>query len=303
MMNTNLKRLLIVAMLVGFATPSFADDAPVYDADTGSQQQFDGSSSSSYDSAPATPATSVPRDSYAPSQPMQSLSLDQRLTRIENQMNNLDQSKSSAKVDSLQNQVQSLRNQVEELNHQLQQVQTQQKAMYSDLDKRVNTKSSVATNKNSSNVDTSSTGKKIRLAAAVAPTEQPNVAEEQQIYETAYNLIKAKKYNQAISALQRMLQKYPTGQFAANAHYWLGELYNLLGNNDQSSAEFMNVIKSYPNSPKVADAQLKIGLISAGQFKWSEAKAAFKKVINQYPGSSSARLAAEQLKQIKLAGH
>ena len=87
---------------------------------------------------------------------------------------------------------------------------------------------------------------------------QPNVAEEQQIYQTAYDLIKAKKYNEAINALQKMLQKYPSGQFAANAHYWLGELFGLLGKNDQSASEFSSVVKNYPDSPKVSDAQLSL---------------------------------------------
>lgn len=62
-------------------------------------------------------------------------------------------------------------------------------------------------------------------------------------------------------------------------------------------------MKNYPDSPKVADAQLKLGLIYAAQFKWPDAKGAFKKVINHYPGTATARLAAEQLKQIKEAGH
>ena len=96
-----------------------------------------------------------------------------------------------------------------------------------------------------------------------------------------------------------MLKKYPSGQFAANAHYWLGELYGLMGKNDQAVTEFGAVVQNYPDSPRVSDAQLKVGLIYAAQFKWSDAKSSFKKVINRYPGTASARLAAEQLKQIK----
>ena len=133
--------------------------------------------------------------------------------------------------------------------------------------------------------------------------DQPNVAEEQQIYQTAYDLIKAKKYNEAVKTLQGMLQKYPSGQFASNAHYWLGELYGLMGKNDQALTEFSSVVQNYPQSPRVSDAQLKVGLIYATQMKWPDAKSAFKKVINHYPGTTSSRLAAEQLKQIKQAGH
>lgn len=135
------------------------------------------------------------------------------------------------------------------------------------------------------------------------PAAQPNVAEEQQIYQSAYTLIKAKKYSQAANTLQKMLQKYPTGQFAANAHYWLGELYGLLGKNEQAVTEFTTVVENYPESPKLADAQLKLGLIYAAQFKWAEAKSAFKLVISAHSGTPSARLASEQLKQIKQAGH
>lgn len=133
--------------------------------------------------------------------------------------------------------------------------------------------------------------------------DQPNVAEEQAVYQTAYNLIKVKKYNEAIGALQKMLVKYPSGQFAANAHYWLGELYSLTSENEKAASEFNIVVKQYPSNPRVADAELKLGLIEASLLKWPAAKASFKKVISKYPGTTSARLAMEQLKQLKQTGH
>lgn len=141
------------------------------------------------------------------------------------------------------------------------------------------------------------------VPTSAAADTQPNVAEEQQIYQTAYNYIKAKQYNEAVDALQGMLKKYPSGQFAANAHYWLGELYGLLNKHDLAQKEFSTVIKTFPSSPRVSDAQLKVGLILAAQSKWPDAKTAFKSVINHYPGTASARLASEQLKEIKIAGH
>jgi tol-pal system protein YbgF len=336
-----LKRLFAVAMLSCIATFAFADDAaPVYDADN-FPPQFDGQVDNDVVQPHAVPAPAQVQSYNAPSQP---LSNDQRLSRAEQQINQLQHSNDSSKVDTLKGEVQSLRGQVEELTHQLQQLQTQQRSQYSDLDKRLSKQPTVAANKpkavepvdTTTDVDSvDSTMKstpddvipapkapatKVANKASKTPavkTEapaatvaadksvepQPNVAEEQQIYQTAYNLIKAKKYNEAVAALQKMLQKYPTGQFAANAHYWLGELYGLMGNNDQSALEFSTVVKNYPDSPKVSDAQLKLGLIYSAQFKWPDAKTAFKKVVNRYPGTASARLAAEQLKQLKEAGH
>jgi len=319
MLSACVKRLLVILALLSVTFPVFAEDAPVYDVDN-FPPQFDGEPIAS------TPPPAVkPEESYVPTQ---ILTQEQRLMRLEQQIKNLTHSDSTAKTETMQAEIQSLRGQVEELSHQLQQTQNQQRVMYTDLDKRLGQsvtekkapqvladndvdvkKSSVAaasTAKEAQQAHVAST-KKTSSALLVTPVkvkasnEQPNVAEEQQIYQTAYDLIKAKKYNEAVNTLQKMLQKYPAGQFAANAHYWLGELYGLLNKNDQSADEFATVVKNYPDSPKVADAQLKLGLIYAGQFKWPDAKAAFKKVVSHYPGTASARLASEQLKQLKQA--
>jgi tol-pal system protein YbgF len=271
-----------------------------------------------------------------PTPPTQSLSNDQRLARLENAVH----SDVNSKVADMQTEIQTLRGQVEDLTHQLQQVQSQQKTPHGSVVASNATPDEAPADDDTAIVPKSKKGKKATLpdasadadkglpAIATTPVDdqpstasttkttttttattttasasQPNVAEEQQIYQTAYNLIKAKKYSDAADTLQKMLQKYPTGQFAANAHYWLGELYGLMGKNDQSISEFANVVKNYPDSPKIADAQLKLGLIYAAQLKWTDARSSFKKVINHYPGTASAHLASEQLKQIKQAGN
>jgi tol-pal system protein YbgF len=366
-----LKRFVLVALFSGIAVTAFAEDAPVYDVDS-YPPQFDGQSeaarpaskmqSSGDNQAYARP--SAPADNQQSFGPPAGLTMDQRVQRLEQQNNNSLNSDVTTKMNDMQTEMQSLRGQVEELTHQIQQLQTQQKTMYSDLDKRVGGRGSAAVastdadaaaadaasatvsppaatdvpaapkpkktkqktvtpvvasaavaNPDDASVDAGATDKPAKVAtdttaatdpaaASVAKTDsQPNVAEEQQIYQTAYSLIKAKKYNEAATTLQKMLHKYPSGQFAANAHYWLGELYGLMSKNDQAVLEFNNVVKNYPDSPKLADAQLKLGLLFAAQFKWTDAKSSFKKVINHYPGTSSAHLAAEQLKQIKQAGH
>lgn len=322
--------------------PAFAESAPVYDADS-MQQQFDSTQAASEENLPAPPppgqegvfvpaGTSnnaevqpvVPVQAEAVSAPTVSapMSNAQRLKKVEQQVNVLQVGSASSRIEALQSEVQSLRGQVEQLTRQLQQLQAAQKTMYTDLDKRVSEKGSTPIEANASDSVTvgkasKSTKKPVDVIAAektetpvVVDTgpatpkpDQPNVAEEQQIYQTAYDLIKAKKYNEAVDALQGMLKKYPSGQFAANAHYWLGELYGLMGKSEPALKEFNTVVKTYPKSPRISDAQLKVGLIYASQSKWSDAKDAFKKVIDHYPGTASSRLAAEQLKQIKSAGN
>jgi tol-pal system protein YbgF len=211
-------------------------------------------------------------------------------------------------------------------------MQSQQKSMYLDFDKRLTEKGAsaapavsvknkqlavepvtAAPDDGNPGLTPSAKSNHQTVVKAVKPDatvkvadktdNQPNVAEEQEIYQEAYNFIKAKKYNDAVTALQGMLKKYPTGQFAANAHDWLGELYGLMNKHDLALKEFGTVIDKFPDSPRVSDAQLKVGLLYAAQSQWRDAKSAFKTVINHYPGTATARLASEQLKQIKQAGH
>lgn len=363
-MLKTIRTMLMVAMLSGMATYAFAEDpaAPVYDADSLSQpsdaqpaqdkneQNTDQNTTQSSDQAndqgdqntqdepppseskPShvevheVPAATNPSAVQTDLVPTQSLTLDQRVRKVEQQINNLQTSGSSNKVEELQSEVQTLHGQVDDLTHQLQQLQqkqTEQQEAAASMEKRMSklasakpeetSSSSKSSEENNTTVhlpkpaqpdsESASLSDADKPVAKTGDTVQPDVAEEQQTYQTAYDLIKAKKYNDAIAALQGMLKKYPSGQSAANAHYWLGELYGLMGKNDQSASEFNTIIRSFPQSSKVSDAQLKIGLIYATEMKWSEAKSAFKRVINGYPGTASARLAQEQLKQIKQAGH
>lgn len=305
------------AVLLSIALPIYAESAPVYDVDA-LPQQYDTQDVQDYGPppAPGQEGTFVPMQQQSPQQAPSPrmdppLSTNQRLQRVEQQINNMQSSDTVARMDSLQNQVQSLHAQVEQLSHQLEQLQAQQKSMYADLDKRVSQPKSleslpapISAPKTSANK--ASANKPAASTQAVAPQPKPVAPPddvEEQSYKNAYNLIKAKKYNDAITTLQDMLKKYPSGQFASNAHYWLGELYGLTGKNDQALKEFTIMVTSYPESPRAGDAQLKIGLLYATQSKWSDAKTAFKKVVNHYPGTAPARLASEQLKQIKQAGH
>lgn len=347
---TRAVKTLGVAMCIGMAAPVFAESAPVYDADSMQQDMGEESAPDQGQYLPPPPSIQESEGGFVPMQsspspavvmseqpPAASLSVEQRVRRVEQQVNNMQTNDAATRIESLQSQVQTLRGQVEQLTHQLEQLQTAQKDMYSDLDKRL-AQANSSVSKSLSRPETvtadvsSGAGSAAVAAVAAASTvsakstsgkqssksstsvtatnpsqksmdNQPNVAEEQQIYQTAYNMIKAKKYNEAVSALQGMLKKYPSGQFASNAHYWLGELYGLMGKSDQALTEFTVVVKTYPDSPRVSDAQLKVGLILASQLKWPDAKSTFKQIINHYPGSASARLAAEQLKQIKQAGH
>lgn len=302
---------------IAMAGPAWSEAAPVYDVEA-----FEMAADQGHE-LPLPPPPS-PEHSFVPEHGSQSsnrtvstatMGIQQRVRRMEQQITNIQNSDTPMMVESLQNQVKVLRGQVEELTHQLQQTQSRQKNMYADLDKRLT--EVMASSRAAVIADADSDMKTVEGKRVVDKkplpnpvkhakkkhANQPDVAEEQKIYQKAYDLIKARKYSEAVDALKGMLKKYPTGQFASNAHYWLGELYGLMGQNEKALDEFTTVLKEFPNSPRVSDAQLKIGLLLAAQSQWAAAKKAFRNVINKYPGTASSRLASEQLKQISKAGH
>ncbi len=69
----------------------------------------------------------------------------------------------------------------------------------------------------------------------------------------------------AITALQRLLQDYPDSPHAAQAHYWLGDLYDRLGNYGKTVPHYQTIISRYPNHAIADKAQLRLGRVYEAQ--------------------------------------
>lgn len=210
-------------------------------------------------------------------------------------------------IEQMAQEIRELRGQLEEQAHMLKVLEEVQRKQYQDLDQRF-----------AAGNPTPSAPKARPAPAPVEPNDPLKISadtpaaeanasfgpeQEQAVYQKAYGFIKNKQYTQAISALQVYVKQYPTGQYAGNAHYWLGELLLLQGNGSQASSEFSAVIKSYPQSPKVADAMLKLGLIYADQGQWDIARDQLTSIKQKFPGSSTAQLAEQRLHQLDVQGH
>ncbi len=63
----------------------------------------------------------------------------------------------------------------------------------------------------------------------------------------------------AIDALNKLHQDYPDSPHAAEAHYWLGDCYNRLGDHSKAVAHYQTVISRYPNDSAADKAQLRLG--------------------------------------------
>jgi tol-pal system protein YbgF len=126
---------------------------------------------------------------------------------------------------------------------------------------------------------------------------------EKSSYQSAFNLLMDRKYDQAKDAFRVFLTKYPRSRLADNAQYWLAEANYVTRNFDVAQTEFNKVIRVHPGSPKVSDAMLKIGYIQYEKKQWSAAKGTLNSVVQRYPNSTASQLAKKRLSKMRAQGH
>jgi TolA-binding protein len=85
------------------------------------------------------------------------------------------------------------------------------------------------------------------------------------------------------------LQNYPDGKYAANAHYWLGELYLVLNPQDleASRQSFMLLLSQYPDNPKVPAALFKLGKVQYLKGNPERGREYLDRLIKEFGSSSN----------------
>jgi tol-pal system protein YbgF len=195
----------------------------------------------------------------------------------------------------LQQEVMQLRGIVEEQAHILRQVKEQNMERYIDLDRRLGTlmasPAAIAPS-----VD--------KRPASVATTvgAQPGVvaatAGEQEAYDSAYQLVLDKRFNDALKAFEQLLVNFPAGKYAPNSYYWVGELYQVITpqNLDASREAFSQLLGQYPDHPKVPDAMYKLGKVYFLKGNLKESREWLDKVIAEYDKGANSS-AADKARQ------
>lgn len=209
-----------------------------------------------------------------------------------------------AQVQSMQKEIQELRGQVEMQGHEIKQLKEQQLTFYKDLDARIHqstTHSTVGTTPSekpsATTTATTAPSEKV-VSVSDEPLRSNNPAEEQIHYLAAYDLIKNKRFNDAIVAMQQFVTQYPNGGYTANAHYWLGELYLAQKDYPKAITEFDTVLSKFPASSKAAASLLKSAYALADSGKKQEAIVRLKQITKQYPDTNTAKMANNKLRTL-----
>lgn len=221
------------------------------------------------------------------------------------------------RIQNMQQEMQELRGQLEVQAHDIKRLKEQQLAFYKDIDARLSNNSTnnktaavapLPINKEADfviNTPHSTANSLPATATAPKPFNQGNYsagrgnpADEQLSYMAAYELVKNKRFDDALTAMQAFVVQYPQGGYTANAQYWLGELYMVKSNYNKAINHFEVVLKQFPNSTKAAASTLKIGYALLASNKPNDAKKRLQEVVRKYPDTPTAQLALMKLESI-----
>lgn len=211
-------------------------------------------------------------------------------------------------MQNLQEEVRMLRGLVEELSYDLQQVKQRQLDDYLDLDRRLglgsNINESAVSDRFTSPVAIldsedaqaalASSGKSAAMDVSTSPVGvTSDLVDDESLVKADYNaaskkLLKERDIEGAAVALKMHLETYPGSPFAANAHYWLGEIYLLQGDTEFARQAFTNIVERHADHPKAMDSRFKLGKIYFQLGEVDRARNLLEQVA-QSPGGAAAK--------------
>lgn len=219
--------------------------------------------------------------------------LERRVSDNERKLNNSADVGLLEQVQRLEAEVRDLRGEVEQQRYELDRAEKRQRDLYRDLDRRVGSGSSGSNAPTPTYGGSSSSGDP---ATVIAP------AGERESYRAAFDQLKNGQYPGAISGFKSYLQNYPSGEYAANAQYWLGESYYVTKDWGAARNEFQKVLDKHPGSQKSPDAQLKLGYVYYELGRWDSARQILRQVTQNHAGTTVATLAQQRLDRMRQEG-
>ena len=250
--------------------------------------------------------------------------INERLEKIESQLNNNAILEMYESLESLKKEIATLRGEIEVQANIIDQLKQKQRDLYTDLDRRLERFGTNGSDMNSQS--------DLQVLDINADSEQPinesDVSNEEMLviettsdignegktdseeklidpgnadkyYRDAFKLLKESQYEQALVAFKNFLKDYPNNSLSNNAQYWIGEANYVMQNYEIAINEYQALLNTYPNSQKTSHALLKIGYSYVELGNIAEAKKTLKEVIRQYPDTTASKLATERLRKIR----
>ena len=138
----------------------------------------------------------------------------------------------------------------------------------------------------------------LALLAAALCAPLPAQASLNEEYGRSLALYRAAHYGEARSAFEALLARHPTGDYADNARYWIGETFYAEGDYASALAAFREVVAHHPLEPKAPDALFKIALCNLQLGRDDGYRNTLRGLGARYPDAAVSDRAARLLEQV-----
>jgi tol-pal system protein YbgF len=247
--------------------------------------------------------------------------IEARLIRIERVVENKSLVELSSEIERLRSETSALRGEIETLRFETENSDSRQRELYVDVDRRLQSletgprsfepppavpppfgapaaAGSAVPSGGAGSLGAGASGAAAGAGAGAAAAARP-AGSDQQNYQRAFDMISARRYEEAGVAFQTFLAQFPTSPLADNAQYWLAETRYVRGQFAEALPEFRAVIERYPQSAKLPDALLKVGYCQIELGDRNAARTSLQEVMRQFPDTTAARLASQRLSSLR----
>ena len=108
------------------------------------------------------------------------------------------------------------------------------------------------------------------------------------LFQKAFCLGLQKKYNQKISVLNELVNRYPNSSYVADAYYEIARSYVSLNDLPNAIRNYKIVKERFPRSSYAPKAMLQLGLVYYNNGDYENSKAFYKRVVAEFPGTQEA---------------
>jgi TolA-binding protein len=203
-------------------------------------------------------------------------------------------------IEQLRQETQALRGLMEELSYQLGQMSSDQKTRYLDLDQRLGElvriqKEAISSTPRPTPATADSTTGGVGEAGAQASVS--NDISDQDAYNSAFQLIRERKFEEALIAMESFIRAYPDSELVLDARFWRGQVFDVLGRDEEAIEAFKSLTLVAPDYRRILQVKVKLGKLLIKNQDVMNGRKILQEVITQAPESVEAGLASRELEK------
>jgi TolA-binding protein len=204
-------------------------------------------------------------------------------------------------IEQLRQETQALRGLMEELSYQLGQMSSDQKTRYLDLDQRLGELVRIQKEAISSTprptpatADSVTTG---GVGEAGVQASVSNDISDQDAYNSAFQLIRERKFEESLIAMESFIRAYPDSELVLDARFWRGQVFDVLGRDEEAIEVFKSLTLVAPDYRRILQVKVKLGKLLIKNQDVMNGRKILQEVITQAPESVEAGLASRELEK------